>query len=120
MKSLPPLLSKLAEYVGGQTDLAPLFRITALEINAVLGMDRTILFVPSEHGGALRAGPSAGFEKDISGLELEFPKELSNEGAILIGSRSSAPSAFITQMRTLFELASFVCCPSWVRARRSR
>jgi len=102
------LLSRLSQTVGAQTDLAAMFRVTALAINAVLGMDRTLVFVPQEGGRGYRAAHFAGLAEDSYSFAFT---ELRAASDLLLVRRSTTETPTIASLRERFGLASFVCLP---------
>jgi len=101
------LLARLMQSLGGQADLAAMFRILALEINAVLGMDRTVILVPDERGyrPAHFAGVPEARAQELARLRFELP-----EDALLV-RRDSPDTGPVARLRACFGLVTFLCLP---------
>jgi signal transduction histidine kinase/DNA-binding response OmpR family regulator len=111
------LLSRLAQAVGGQTDLGVMLRVSALEINGMLGMDRTCILVPAPHGEApgtfvpaYFAGLSEAEAEALSQRRVALPG-LATSRDLLLAWQASERTPLCDALRGLFALSTFVCVP---------
>jgi signal transduction histidine kinase/CheY-like chemotaxis protein len=107
------LLSRLTRALGGQSDPVAMFGIAALEINTVLGMDRTVILVPDE-GSTYRPVHLAGFPEPLAREveALSFPAaELIYDAEVTLVRRATPSSPAVDRWRACFGLISFVALP---------
>lgn len=79
------LLSHLQQSIGVHKQISTIFEITIAAINATLGMDRTLVLVPTERGNFYRPSHWTGFREDLTvgfpQLLVELPVEFRTEAA---------------------------------------
>ncbi|MGQ0465593.1 MAG: ATP-binding protein [Sporichthyaceae bacterium] len=102
------VLSELVETVGVQRHIGAIFERT---LQAIKGMDRSLLLVPTAAPGRFRPGHWAGFD-DPNGLRtVEFDVGGELEGLAPLVNRATLASPFVDAVRTATELTCFVCVP---------
>jgi signal transduction histidine kinase/CheY-like chemotaxis protein len=108
------LLTKLAQAVSGQTDLGLMLRVSVLEINGMLGMDRTCVLIPAEGDAAYTPLYFAGFPEPralaLAEQRVTLPGLVTSKDLVLAW-QASERTPLIDELRGLFELSSFVCVP---------
>ena len=114
------LLSRLQQAVGAEKDVSAIFERVLREVNATLGMDRTIvltatqredLYRPTRWTGFTEQGRSAEFARRMSETAILFPREFSEGTGRLLVNRRVAPTPLIEQLHHAFELPFFLCVP---------
>lgn len=109
------LLSRLARSVGVQTELTSIFRITVLAIHSALGMDRTVILVPTSRAHSYAAVHFAGLSEDLverlTNTSFQFPADFAAGTGLLLVNSSSEQTPLIAKLRETFGVESFVCVP---------
>ena len=109
------LLSKLALSFGAHTDLASIFRVSVLAINASLQMDRSAIFVPDAQSGAYEpayfAGVSEAHAQRLTTTAFAFSAQLIASSGWLLVDDSAEETPLSTQLRHEFGVETFICVP---------
>ncbi len=114
------LLARLQQSIASEEDLSKIFRIVIDEVNTTLGMDGTIVFIPTEREGRFRASQWKGFseagriddfEERVRQMELEWPPEGVGSQAFLLSNKNAERTTIIELIHTTLGLPYFVCMP---------
>jgi signal transduction histidine kinase/DNA-binding response OmpR family regulator len=109
------LLSELQHTIGAQKRISAIFETAIEAINSALGMDRTVVLMPTEREHAYRAGQWVGFLSEQAGhfgsLEFGFPPEFASGEGLLIVTRKTERTPLIDRVREAFGLPYFICVP---------
>ena len=109
------LLSQLQHSIGAQTRISAIFETAIGAINSALGMDRTVVLMPTEREHAYRPGQWAGFlgqhAEHFGSLEFEFPPEFASGGGLLIVTGKTERTPLTDRVREAFGLPYFICVP---------
>jgi signal transduction histidine kinase/class 3 adenylate cyclase len=109
------LLSQLQQSIGAQTQISAIFDTAIRAINSVLGMDRTVVLMPTEREHTYRPGQWVGFREEqaerFSATEFELPAAFATGEGVLVVNRASEPTALVGQIQDTFDLPYFVCVP---------
>jgi signal transduction histidine kinase len=109
------LLSELQHSIGAQKRISAIFETAIGAINSVLGMDRTVVLMPTGREHAYRPAQWVGFLGEHPGhfgsLDLDFPPEFACGEGLLIVTRKTERTPLIDRVRTAFGLPYFVCVP---------
>lgn len=109
------LLSELHQAIGAQKRISAIFETAIGAINSTLGMDRTVVLMPTEREHTYRPGQWLGFLGEhadrFGSLELEFPAEFANGDGLLIATRKTQSTPLIERVRGAFGLPCFICVP---------
>jgi signal transduction histidine kinase/class 3 adenylate cyclase/DNA-binding CsgD family transcriptional regulator len=106
------VLSELQQSVGAHQEVSSIFEIT---LNAIKGMERTVVLTPTTEKGHFRPAQWVGFHPEtaerLRELDLEFPEDITSAQGFLLVNRSTEPTPLIEEIRTKLELPFFVCVP---------
>jgi formate hydrogenlyase transcriptional activator len=109
------LLHELQRALGDQREFASIMERAIQLINTVLGMDRTIAFVPSGTKLVFRpsawAGLSATALGNIKTIHLHVGEELCKRGGQVLANDTSPRASYVEEIRQVFELPYFVAVP---------
>ena len=109
------LLSELQHSIGAQKRISAIFETAIGAINSVLGMDRTVVLMPTGREHAYRPGQWVGFlgehARHFGSLDLEFPPEFASGEGLLIVTRNTESAPLIERVREAFGLPYFICVP---------
>lgn len=106
------VLSDLQESIAAPTDLSALFERAIRAINATLGMDKTVVLVPTDREDSYRPSQWLGFVEEstrrfVSSV-LSFPHEFARGTAYIVANKASPTTPLIDQIRATFELPYFI------------
>ena len=109
------LVSTLLQSIGGHKQISSVFEAAVGPITSILGMDRTIVLVPTEQENTYRPSEWIGVREQsaerLASLAIEFPPEFAQGTGLLVVNSQTEPTPFIERLRTEFELPYFVCVP---------
>ncbi len=109
------LLSELQQKITAQAELSSLFEVTIQAINPTLGMDKTVVLIPTEQEHVYRPSQWLGFPQQemqhFSSSYLRFPEEFAQGSGLLLVNRSSRSTPLIEDIRSVFVLPYFICLP---------
>lgn len=112
------LLSELQKFIGEQTAISSLFEVTIQAINATLGMDKSVILIPTEKEHIYRPDQWHGFRQQdtefFSSLSFTFPSEFTEGTGLLLINRSSQLTPLAKKMKSAFDLPFFICLPVMV------
>ena len=112
------LISELQKTIGVQMDISSIFNATIHAINPTLGMDKTIMLVPTEKQHVYRPGNWSGFrkedEEDFVKRTIQFPETFADGSGLLVVNRSTESTPLIEEIRSAFNLPFFICLPVMV------
>ena len=115
------LVSTLLQSIGGHKQISSVFEAAVGPITSILGMDRTIVLVPTEQENTYRPSEWIGVREQaaerLASLAIEFPSEFAQGTGLLVVNSLTEPSPFIERLRTEFELPYFVCVPVMAEGR---
>ncbi|MCA1846426.1 MAG: HAMP domain-containing histidine kinase, partial [Actinobacteria bacterium] len=106
------VLSELQQSVGAHREVSSIFEIT---LNAIRGMERTVVLTPTAEKGHFRPAHWVGVHPEtaerLRELDLEFPEDITSGQGFLLVNRSTEPTPLIEEIRTKLDLPFFVCVP---------
>jgi signal transduction histidine kinase/class 3 adenylate cyclase len=109
------LVSTLLQSIGGHKQISSVFEAAVGPITSILGMDRTIVLVPTEQENTYRPSQWVGVREQeaerLASLAIEFPAEFAQGTGLLVVNSQTEPTPFIERLRSEFELPYFVCVP---------
>ncbi len=109
------LLSELQQSIGFHKEISSIFEVTIRTINASLGMDRTLVFTPTDEENFYRPSLWAGFHQEtverFSSRSFKFPPDFAEGSGLLKVTKSTEPTPIIEDIRCHMELPFFVCLP---------
>jgi len=109
------LISELQKTIGVQMDVSSIFNVTIHAINPTLGMDKTVMLVPTEKQHVYRPGDWSGFRQedveDLAKLTITFPEAFTDGSGLLVVNRSTESTPLIEEIRSAFNLPFFICLP---------
>jgi signal transduction histidine kinase/CheY-like chemotaxis protein len=113
------LLSDLQLTIGMHKEISAIFDAAIPKINATIGMDKTVVLLPTLQGGVFRPGHWTGFSSDLSAEEVAkfteqtvaFPPEFLDNSAPLFVNKKTEPTPLIEQLRTMFGVPYFIAVP---------
>jgi len=112
------LLSELQQSIGAHKEISSIFAITIQAINAALGMEKTVVFTPTDEENCYRPSQWVGFHQEdaeqFASLSIRFPSDFATGSGLLLVNKSSEPTPLIAEIRTAFDLPYFVCLPVMV------
>lgn len=109
------LLSELQQSIGAYKQISSIFEITIGAINSTLGMDKTVVLIPTDKENYYRPSQWLGFKeefaKQLSLLSLEFPADFAEGTGLLVVNKSSEITPLIKKIQATFDLPYFICLP---------
>ncbi len=109
------LLSELQQSIGGHKHVSSIFEAAMHPIDSTLGMDKTVILVPTEDENVYRPSQWLGFREQLverfRSATFAFPAELAHGSGLLLVNASTEPTELVERIRELFELPYFVCLP---------
>jgi len=109
------LLSELQDSIGTQQEISGIIDIALRAITATLGMDKTVVLVPTEQVDRYRPSQWIGIHQEhataMGGLSLELPAGLAQGSDVLVVNKDTPETPAIAQVRAAFDLPFFVCVP---------
>jgi signal transduction histidine kinase/class 3 adenylate cyclase/CheY-like chemotaxis protein len=109
------LLSALQQSVGAHNQISSIFQITMGAINSTLGMDKTIVFSPTQEPNVYRPSQWLGYREDdtsrFATLNLEFPPTFAAGTGLILANRVSEKTTLIEGLRQILDLPFFICLP---------
>jgi signal transduction histidine kinase/FixJ family two-component response regulator len=109
------LLASLQHKVAGVKETSQVFRIVAESVNSELGMDRTVVFVPTEVEGEYRVALGLGFQAEVlqrfESLRVRFPREFADGSGLLVNNKGSEPTPLVHEIKDALELPFFLALP---------
>lgn len=109
------LLAALHRSGAVHVPLPDLFQATLREIGATLGMDRSVVLVPTAFPDQYQPHWWLGFRDEAAarfgGLSLQFPSEFAAGTGRLVVNKDAAPTPLVDQLRASFDLPYFICLP---------
>ena len=114
------LLAHLQRSIGPEQEIESIFATVLREVNATLGMDKTVVltptdrddhYQPSQWTGFTEEGRSEEFAERISQAVIQFPPGFAAGTDILLVNKTTESSPLIKQLQETFELPHFVCVP---------
>ena len=109
------LLAELQHSIGAQKRISAIFETAIGALNSALGMDRTVVLMPTEREHAYRPGRWVGFlsqhPQQFASLEFEFPPGFANDKGLLIVTGKTSSTPLIERLREAFGLPYFICIP---------
>ena len=109
------LISELQKTIGVQMDISSIFNVTIHAINPTLGMDKTVMLVPTVKSNVYKPGHWSGFrQEDVKHLKkraIKFPDSFAEGTGILVVNRSTETTPLIEKIRSDFNLPYFICLP---------
>jgi signal transduction histidine kinase/class 3 adenylate cyclase len=112
------LLSELQQSIGIHKEISSIFDVTIKAINSTLGMDRTVVLVPTLRENFYRPSQWLGFRAELaprlSSLTAEFPPAFGRGSGLLVVNKASETTPFVESLREALELPYFICVPVMV------
>jgi signal transduction histidine kinase len=109
------LLAELQHSIGAQKRISAIFETAIGAISSTLGMDRTVVLMPTEREHAYRPGQWVGFlgehAEHFRRLEFDFPPDFASGEGLLIVTGRTEPTPLIERLREAFRLPYFICVP---------
>jgi signal transduction histidine kinase len=109
------LLAELQHSIGAQKRISAIFETAIGAISSTLGMDRTVVLMPTEREHTYRPGQWVGFlgqhAEHFRWLEFEFPPEFATGEGLLIVTSKTELTPLIERLREAFRLPYFICVP---------
>lgn len=109
------VISKLHRDIGAEQQISSIFNVTIYTINSTLGMDKTVVLMPTERQHVFSPAQWAGFldEKanSFKDTAIEFPEQFSDGTGFLIVNKKSEKTEFISFLQQTFDLPCFICLP---------
>jgi signal transduction histidine kinase/serine phosphatase RsbU (regulator of sigma subunit) len=109
------LLASLQHQVAGVKETSQVFRIVAESVNSELGMDRTVVFVPTEVEGEYRVALGLGFQAEVlqrfDALRIQFPREFADGSGLLVHNKGSETTPLVLELKDALELPFFLALP---------
>jgi len=109
------LLSELQQSIGAQKQISQVFEIIIKTINSVLGMDKTVILMPTHDENTYRPSQWLGYHDQptdaFTSLTIEFPPEFSSGAGLLLINKTTPATPLIEQLRANFGLPYFICIP---------
>ena len=112
------LISELQQTIGAQMEISSIFNITIHAINPTLGMDKTILLIPTEKQHIYRPDDWSGYRQEdtehFEKLTITLPESFADGSGLLIVNRATESTTLIEEIRAAFGLPYFICLPVMV------
>jgi signal transduction histidine kinase/serine phosphatase RsbU (regulator of sigma subunit) len=109
------LLSELQQAIGAEQQASAIFQRTIHTINATLGMDRTVVLVPTGEDDAYRVAHWAGVPESaasaLSARTFLFPRSFAEGTGILLVHKASEETPLVAELKGMLELTGFLCLP---------
>jgi len=109
------LLSELQQSIGAFKEIPSIFEMTIAAVNSTLGMDKSIVLVPTEKESCFRPdqwlGIQEGAAQHLATVTIEFPPEFRTGKGLLLVNRMTPKSPLIEEIQATFDLPFFVCLP---------
>lgn len=109
------LLSTLQRSISGLRDPSAVFEWTIAAINPTLGMDRTVVLVPTGEVDRYRPAHWIGYRAPqtarLGSLSFEFPRDFAAGTGVHLVNKATASSPLIERIRDELLLPYFVCVP---------
>lgn len=109
------LLTNLQKSFGFSEDESSFFDIAVRSINAMLGMNNSLILSVNNNDSNFSPAKWYGYQRDrsseFSGLSIEFPDHYLKEDSYLLVNKSVKPDQFINKISTTFDLPFFICVP---------
>jgi len=109
------LLSELHQSIGAFKEISAIFEVTIAAINSTLGIDKSIVLVPTEKENHFRPlqwlGIHEAAAEHVATVSIEFPPEFSRGTGLLLVNRMTSKTPLIEKLQTAFDLPYFVCLP---------
>src|SRR3981081_4392536 len=109
------LLAELQHSIGARKRISAIFETAIGAVNSALGMDRTVVLMPTEREHAYRPGQWVGFlsqhPEHFAALDFEFPPEFASGEGLLIVTGKTGSTPLIERLRKAFGLPYFICVP---------
>lgn len=113
------LLADLQLTIGLHKEISTIFEAAIPKINATIGMDKTVVLLPTVAAGVFRPGHWTGFSSDLTGEELAkfaeqtvaFAPEFLDNSVPLMVNKKTEPTAVIEQLRAMFGVPYFLAVP---------
>jgi signal transduction histidine kinase/class 3 adenylate cyclase/CheY-like chemotaxis protein len=109
------LLSALQQSIGAHKQISSIFDITIRAINSTLGMDKTIVFTPTEQENVYRPSQWLGVRDEsaaaLAARTLEFPESFAAGTGLLVVNKASEVTPLVEQLRDALDLPFFICLP---------
>ena len=107
------LLSELQSSMGAQHKISSIFEMTAQAVNSTLGMDRTVVFSPTDQAGMFRPVLWLGFSQELGdalgSLTVEFPEAVALGREHLLVNQATPANELITILRAKCGMPGYVC-----------
>src|SRR5215813_4426583 len=112
------LLSALQQSIGAHKQISSIFEITMRAINSTLGMDKTVILLPTDKANVYRPSQWLGFREEtalgLAELDLEFPPAFAAGTGLIVANRGSEATALVARLREVLDLPFFICLPVMV------
>ncbi len=112
------LLSELQQAIGGHKQISSIFDVATGAINSTLGMDKTLVLVPTDEENVYRPSQWLGFREQsaeqFASHMFEFPPEFADGTGLLVVHKSTEPTPLVERIRETLELPFFICVPVMV------
>lgn len=109
------LLASLQHKVAGIKETSQVFHIVAESVNSELGMDRTVVFVPTEVEGDYRVALGMGFQDEVirrfEKLRIRFPREFADGSGLFVINKAAEKTELVVELQTALDLPYFVALP---------
>ena len=110
------LLSQLQQSVGAHQQISAIFEITIAAINATLGMDHTLILVPTERENFYRPSHWTGYRQEATGafptVQVELPPDFRTGSSLLLVNRATPRTELIQRLTDTFEVPFFIAVPA--------
>ncbi|MGE5227010.1 MAG: ATP-binding protein [Planctomycetaceae bacterium] len=109
------LVSTLLQSIGGHKQISSVFEAAVGPITSILGMDRTIVLLPTDEENTYRPNRWVGVAEQeaerLASLSIEFPPEFARGTGLLVVNSQTEATPFIERLRREFKIPYFVCIP---------
>ena len=109
------ILSELQQKIGAHTQISSIFELVVPAVNATLGMERTVVLMPTAEEHAYRPGHWIGYRGDeaakLATARVELPAAIADTAGTLIVNKSTPRAPWLTAIQDTLQLPYFVIVP---------
>ncbi len=109
------LLVELQQHILTLSEISAVFAGAVRAVNSVLGMDRTLVLLPTDRAHVYRPGHWAGYREEaadrLRSATFTFPETFVDGTGHLLAHGASERTPLIDQLRTTLELPFFIAVP---------
>ena len=109
------ILSELQQKIGAHTQISSIFELVVPAVNATLGMERTVVLMPTATDRVYRPAHWLGYRTGeaarLADALVELPAEIADRSGTIIVNKATPTAPWIESVRATLHLPYFVLVP---------